>query len=197
MPSLDIKTDACPGRLNQIELNCHFKSNKIYSNIDYSAYRGQCSEFCGLGHGFMPIVIKAISQKSYFYYIYKYIILIPYYDVTILESKQIKDLFKAVEENGGFFSYEDNEKLNLHNSNDSDNSQTALSNTPLAENSAMPLEKSNDSDNSQTQNSNVPSGESLAEKSAMPLEKLNDSDKPQNATSFKKKKNFNSDIRII
>jgi len=47
IPGLGIKMDACPGKANQIEFV-----------IDRQGiYRGQCSEFCGVGHGFMPIVI--------------------------------------------------------------------------------------------------------------------------------------------
>ena len=87
VPSLGVKIDACPGRLNQIELNCGFKTTRTFSNIRYTAYRGQCSEFCGVGHGFMPIVIKAIDQKEYFYYFYKYIILLDYYNWTHNKTK--------------------------------------------------------------------------------------------------------------
>jgi cytochrome c oxidase subunit 2 len=47
VPSLGIKIDACPGRLNQGSLF-----------IKYSGlYYGQCSEICGTNHGFMPIGI--------------------------------------------------------------------------------------------------------------------------------------------
>jgi len=52
IPSFGIKIDACPGRLNQIWMN-------IYRQ---SVFYGQCSEICGINHGFMPIVIK--SQVS-------------------------------------------------------------------------------------------------------------------------------------
>jgi heme/copper-type cytochrome/quinol oxidase subunit 2 len=54
MPCIGIKIDACPGRVNQISFT-----------IDKAGiYRGQCSEFCGLGHGFMPIVIFAINTDK-------------------------------------------------------------------------------------------------------------------------------------
>lgn len=49
VPSLGVKIDACPGRLNQGSL--FIKWNGIYY--------GQCSEICGLNHGFMPIGIRA------------------------------------------------------------------------------------------------------------------------------------------
>ena len=54
VPSLGIKIDACPGRLNEIEF-------LIYKE---GLFFGQCSEICGIFHGFMPIVIecKNISE---------------------------------------------------------------------------------------------------------------------------------------
>lgn len=47
IPSLGIKLDACPGRLNQTSL--FIKREGLYY--------GQCSELCGVNHGFMPIGI--------------------------------------------------------------------------------------------------------------------------------------------
>lgn len=47
VPSLGIKLDACPGRLNQTALFIKRKG----------IYYGQCSEICGVNHGFMPIGI--------------------------------------------------------------------------------------------------------------------------------------------
>jgi cytochrome c oxidase subunit 2 len=55
VPSLGIKIDACPGRLNQIPL--YIKREGIFY--------GQCSELCGLLHGFMPIVVEACDYPSY------------------------------------------------------------------------------------------------------------------------------------
>jgi len=49
VPSLGVKLDACPGRLNQTSL---FIKREGY-------YYGQCSEICGVNHGFMPIGITA------------------------------------------------------------------------------------------------------------------------------------------
>jgi len=48
IPSFGIKVDACPGRLSQASL--YLKRPGIYY--------GQCSEICGINHGFMPIVIR-------------------------------------------------------------------------------------------------------------------------------------------
>nr|YP_010620146.1 cytochrome c oxidase subunit 2 [Herposiphonia versicolor]WAX04182.1 cytochrome c oxidase subunit 2 [Herposiphonia versicolor] len=55
VPSLGIKCDAIPGRLNQASL--FIKREGLYY--------GQCSEICGINHGFMPIVIEAVNLKDY------------------------------------------------------------------------------------------------------------------------------------
>jgi cytochrome c oxidase subunit 1 len=52
VPSMGVKMDACPGRLNQVTLL-----------IDRPGiYYGQCSELCGANHSFMPIVVKAVPH---------------------------------------------------------------------------------------------------------------------------------------
>jgi cytochrome c oxidase subunit 2 len=51
IPTLGVKIDACPGRLNQTSL--------LIKHIGF--YYGQCSEICGVNHGFMPIGIIASS----------------------------------------------------------------------------------------------------------------------------------------
>ena len=50
VPSLGIKMDACPGRLNQVSL---------FINRPGLFY-GQCSEICGINHAFMPICIETV-----------------------------------------------------------------------------------------------------------------------------------------
>jgi cytochrome c oxidase subunit 2 len=55
IPSLGVKCDAYPGRLNQV--NTFIKREGIF--------HGQCSELCGVNHGFMPIVVEAVSLKDY------------------------------------------------------------------------------------------------------------------------------------
>ncbi len=55
VPSLGVKMDAIPGRLNE-----------TYFNIkEPGMYYGQCSELCGIGHGFMPISIKAVTEDEF------------------------------------------------------------------------------------------------------------------------------------
>ena len=55
VPSLGIKTDAVPGRLNQT--NAFIKREGVFY--------GQCSEICGVNHGFMPITVKAVDWSSF------------------------------------------------------------------------------------------------------------------------------------
>jgi cytochrome c oxidase subunit 2 len=50
VPTFGIKTDCIPGRLNQTPL---------YINKDYVYAYGQCSELCGINHGFIPINVNA------------------------------------------------------------------------------------------------------------------------------------------
>jgi len=55
VPSLGVKLDCCPGRLNETALLIK------RSGIFY----GQCSEICGMNHAFMPIVVKAVTMGDY------------------------------------------------------------------------------------------------------------------------------------
>nr|ARH55187.1 cytochrome c oxidase subunit 2 [Setarhynchus sp. AH-2016] len=53
IPSLGIKIDGTPGRLNQ----SNFNINRT------GLFFGQCSEICGANHSFMPIVIESIPSN--------------------------------------------------------------------------------------------------------------------------------------
>lgn len=55
IPSLGVKMDACPGRLNQVSIFIKRQGT----------FFGQCSELCGVKHGFMPIVIQSVSAEDY------------------------------------------------------------------------------------------------------------------------------------
>lgn len=55
VPALGIKIDAVPGRLNQ---------GFIYLKREGSYY-GQCSELCGINHGYMPIEVRGLSYSEY------------------------------------------------------------------------------------------------------------------------------------
>ena len=56
IPSRGVQVDACPGRLNQAAIFIKREGT----------YYGQCSEICGVNHGFMPIVIDAASLEDYY-----------------------------------------------------------------------------------------------------------------------------------
>nr|YP_010968369.1 cytochrome c oxidase subunit II [Satarupa monbeigi]WNO18669.1 cytochrome c oxidase subunit II [Satarupa monbeigi] len=62
IPSLGIKVDANPGRLNQT----NFFINRP------GIFYGQCSEICGANHSFMPIVIESILIKNFINWINNY-----------------------------------------------------------------------------------------------------------------------------
>nr|QUQ05569.1 cytochrome c oxidase subunit 2 [Loxopholis percarinatum] len=55
VPSLGVKMDAVPGRLNQTTL--------IASRP--GIFYGQCSEICGANHSFMPIVVESVPLKTF------------------------------------------------------------------------------------------------------------------------------------
>ena len=55
VPSLGLKIDAVPGRLNQSSIIAE-RTGTFY---------GQCSEICGIYHGFMPITIEAVPVLDY------------------------------------------------------------------------------------------------------------------------------------
>ena len=48
-----VKIDAIPGRLNQFEFVLRSPGT----------YYGQCSELCGVGHGFMPIKVQFLKSN--------------------------------------------------------------------------------------------------------------------------------------
>lgn len=55
VPAFGVKLDAVPGQFNE-----------TWTRIDKEGtFYGQCSELCGLNHGFMPIEIKAVSKAEF------------------------------------------------------------------------------------------------------------------------------------
>jgi cytochrome c oxidase subunit 2 len=55
VPALAVKQDAIPGFIRD-----------AWFNIDNpGTYRGQCAELCGKEHGFMPIVVRAVTEDEY------------------------------------------------------------------------------------------------------------------------------------
>lgn len=59
VPSLSVKIDAVPGRLNQTSFLIKRPG----------VFYGQCSEICGANHSFMPIVIEAVSLDKYIHWV--------------------------------------------------------------------------------------------------------------------------------
>jgi heme/copper-type cytochrome/quinol oxidase subunit 2 len=55
VPSLGVKIDAIPGRLNQVWLTIQRPG----------VFYGQCSELCGANHAFMPIVVEAVTPRQW------------------------------------------------------------------------------------------------------------------------------------
>lgn len=60
IPAFGVKIDAIPGRLNQVSMFIEREG----------VYYGQCSELCGVNHGFMPIVVEAVSIDDFIDFIY-------------------------------------------------------------------------------------------------------------------------------
>lgn len=55
VPAFGIKIDAVPGR-----------TNETWVKVDKpGVYYGQCSELCGVNHGFMPIAVEAVSETEF------------------------------------------------------------------------------------------------------------------------------------
>ena len=57
VPAFGIKMDTVPGRLNESWIRVPAARAGVY--------RGQCSELCGVNHGYMPIVIEAKSKQDF------------------------------------------------------------------------------------------------------------------------------------
>lgn len=55
IPAFGVKIDGVPGRLNEV----WFKATKE------GTYYGQCSELCGVNHGFMPIRVDVVSKEKF------------------------------------------------------------------------------------------------------------------------------------
>ena len=57
IPAFGIKMDTVPGRINEAWIRVPAARAGVY--------RGQCSELCGVNHGYMPIVIEAKSKQDF------------------------------------------------------------------------------------------------------------------------------------
>ncbi len=55
VPAFGVKVDAVPGRLNEV----WFHAERT------GTYYGQCSELCGINHGFMPIRVDVVAEQAF------------------------------------------------------------------------------------------------------------------------------------
>lgn len=55
MPSMGLKIDAIPGRLNETWFRAR----------EEGVFYGQCSELCGVNHAFMPIAVRVVSKEQF------------------------------------------------------------------------------------------------------------------------------------
>jgi len=55
VPDLGVKQDAIPGFIHENWMQI----------MKPGTYRGQCGELCGVNHGFMPIVVEAVTQEQF------------------------------------------------------------------------------------------------------------------------------------
>ena len=71
VPELGVKRDAIPGFMHE-----------AWARIDTAGtYRGQCAELCGINHGFMPIVVQAVSEEEF--------------AVWVSQQQQVVDIYAA------------------------------------------------------------------------------------------------------
>jgi cytochrome c oxidase subunit 2 len=61
IPSLGVRIDAVPGRLNQVS----------FLSLSNGLYLGQCSEICGANHRFMPISLEITNQDNFISWVKK------------------------------------------------------------------------------------------------------------------------------
>lgn len=55
LPAMGVKLDAVPGRINETWMEVTREGT----------FYGQCSEICGTGHSYMPIVVEAVSRERF------------------------------------------------------------------------------------------------------------------------------------
>jgi len=57
VPDFGVKKDAIPGYINEIWINVNEGKEGVY--------RGECAELCGIGHSYMPIVVKVTTSTEF------------------------------------------------------------------------------------------------------------------------------------
>jgi len=94
VPSLGIKLDAIPGRLNVIYVDI----------LREGVFFGQCSELCGVNHGFMPIKIIAINVKDFVQFTFLSGIENMDTEVVLSSNSNLSDIFNKLAVNDTYFS---------------------------------------------------------------------------------------------
>lgn len=76
LPQLGIKVDALPGRIQMFILN----------SSRPSLYYGQCSELCGVNHGFMPLAVEFVNHSLFLDWYLKNLDVRPYKTLFFLDE---------------------------------------------------------------------------------------------------------------
>lgn len=85
VPDLGVKRDAIPGFMHE-----------AWALItEPGIYRGQCAELCGINHGFMPIVVHAVDEKTYQDWVNKQPKAADKYAADFAEKEAPKDMTRA------------------------------------------------------------------------------------------------------
>lgn len=101
IPSLGIKMDCIPGRINHHSLYILRKGT----------YYGQCSELCGIAHFNMPIVVEGVSTQDYIKWLFSFT------DFKLDNLKNLTSIFKNLENNPEevFNNFNLNKRVNIFN----------------------------------------------------------------------------------
>lgn len=84
VPELGVKRDAIPGFMHE-----------AWASIEKpGVYRGQCTELCGINHGFMPIVVQAVSDEEFNTWVAQQTKAIDQYDINRDDAQEQKTLTK-------------------------------------------------------------------------------------------------------
>ncbi|MGQ3891762.1 cytochrome c oxidase subunit II [Legionella sp. CNM-4043-24] len=84
VPELGVKRDAIPGFMHE-----------AWASIEKpGVYRGQCTELCGINHGFMPIVVQAVSDEEFNTWVAQQTKAIDQYDISRDDAQEQKTLTK-------------------------------------------------------------------------------------------------------
>ncbi|STX40385.1 cytochrome c oxidase subunit II [Legionella donaldsonii] len=85
VPEIGIKRDAMPGFMHE-----------AWARIEKpGVYRGQCAELCGINHGFMPIVVKAVSDEEFNKWVAEQVKVKDEYDASVAQPTEQPKMTRA------------------------------------------------------------------------------------------------------